>query len=156
MWLQTRTKNPTAASEIRGCWGAWLGWIRGWPRTLSSLGLHAHHVGRIEQDVGGDSGQVPAVDGVGTAAQVTSTFTAAVTATDGPAVELLSTPPVRLGVEGIDWTHGQLIFTEEGPGADVVAVQLDGPKRGQVNADAGAERRSRRRWSSFVLVAPQF
>lgn len=50
----------------------------------------------------------------GLPAQVTSTFTTAVTATDGPVVELFSAP-MRLEVEGIDWTHGQLVFTEDGP-----------------------------------------
>ncbi|NWL11396.1 hypothetical protein DM793_08795 [Paenarthrobacter nitroguajacolicus] len=66
----------------------------------------------------------------GLPAQVTSTFTAAVTATDGPAVELLSTP-VRLDVEGIDWTHGQLIFTEEGPGRTSWRCSWTGRKEGK-------------------------
>ncbi|MET3366858.1 UNVERIFIED_CONTAM: hypothetical protein ABIE34_000079 [Jeotgalibacillus campisalis] len=75
----------------------------------------------------------------GLPAQVTSTFTAAVTATDGPAVGLFSSP-VRLDVEGIEWTHGRLVFTEEGPartswrcswtgrkdGKSVLALELNG------------------------------
>lgn len=50
----------------------------------------------------------------GLPAQVTSTFTAAVTATDGPAVELFS-GPMRLDIDGIQWSCSPLTFTEEGP-----------------------------------------
>ncbi|MCD4852627.1 DUF6067 family protein [Arthrobacter sp. AK01] len=46
--------------------------------------------------------------------QVTSTFTAAVTSTDGPAVELFEAP-VNLEIEGIDWNFSPLTFTPEGP-----------------------------------------
>ncbi|MGF6832927.1 hypothetical protein QF015_001092 [Paenarthrobacter sp. TE4293] len=50
----------------------------------------------------------------GLPAQVTSTFTTAVTATDGPAVELFR-GPVRLDIEGIHWSYSPLTFTAEGP-----------------------------------------
>ncbi|MCT9868591.1 glycoside hydrolase domain-containing protein [Paenarthrobacter aurescens] len=51
----------------------------------------------------------------GLPAQVTSTFTAAVTATDGPAVELFSAP-MGLAIGGIDWSYSPLTFREEGRG----------------------------------------
>ncbi|MGO4146741.1 glycoside hydrolase domain-containing protein [Paenarthrobacter sp. YAF11_1] len=50
----------------------------------------------------------------GLPAQVTSTFTAAVTATDGPAVELFS-GPMRLDIDDIHWSCSPLTFTVEGP-----------------------------------------
>ncbi|MGR0158682.1 glycoside hydrolase domain-containing protein [Paenarthrobacter nitroguajacolicus] len=50
----------------------------------------------------------------GLPAQVTSTFTAAVTATDGPAVELLS-GPMRLEIGDVHWSYPPLAFTMEGP-----------------------------------------
>ncbi len=50
----------------------------------------------------------------GLPAQVTSTFTAAVTATDGPAVELLDVP-VRLDIDGIHWQYSPVVFTVHGP-----------------------------------------
>ncbi|MEQ4565327.1 glycoside hydrolase domain-containing protein [Paenarthrobacter sp. CAP02] len=50
----------------------------------------------------------------GLPAQVTSTFTAAVTSTEGPAVELLSAP-IQLDVDGVEWAHSPLTFTREGP-----------------------------------------
>ncbi|WGM21636.1 DUF6067 family protein [Paenarthrobacter sp. OM7] len=50
----------------------------------------------------------------GLPAQVTSTFTAAVTATDGPDVELFS-GPIRLDVDGIEWSYAPIAFREEGP-----------------------------------------
>ncbi|WP_159703305.1 glycoside hydrolase domain-containing protein [Arthrobacter sp. 18067] len=49
----------------------------------------------------------------GLPAQVTSTFTAAVTSTDGPAVELLEAP-INLEIAGIDWSYSPLSFTVEG------------------------------------------
>ncbi|MFK0041160.1 glycoside hydrolase domain-containing protein [Paenarthrobacter sp. NPDC090517] len=66
----------------------------------------------------------------GLPARVTSTFTAAVTATDGPAVELFSAG-TRLDVEGIDWTHGQLVFTEEGPARTSWRCGWTGRKEGK-------------------------
>lgn len=50
----------------------------------------------------------------GLPAQVTSTFTAAVTSTEGPAVELLSAP-IQLDVDGVEWTHSPITFKREGP-----------------------------------------
>lgn len=67
----------------------------------------------------------------GLPAQVTSTFTAAVTATDGPAVELFSAP-MRLDVEGIDWMPGQLVFTEEGPARTSWRCSWTGRKDGKL------------------------
>ncbi|BCW43827.1 glycoside hydrolase domain-containing protein [Arthrobacter sp. StoSoilB5] len=46
--------------------------------------------------------------------QVTSTFTADVTATDGPGVDVLVTP-TTLEVDGIDWEYSLLEFLVEGP-----------------------------------------
>ncbi|MET3902355.1 glycoside hydrolase domain-containing protein [Paenarthrobacter sp. 4246] len=51
----------------------------------------------------------------GLPAQVTSTFTAAVTTTDGPAVELLAAP-MQLDVGGVDWGFSPINFTVDGPG----------------------------------------
>ncbi|MFJ5955246.1 glycoside hydrolase domain-containing protein [Paenarthrobacter sp. NPDC092416] len=50
----------------------------------------------------------------GLPAQVTSTFTAGVTATDGPAVELLASA-VQLDLDGVEWEYSPLEFTEDGP-----------------------------------------
>lgn len=50
----------------------------------------------------------------GLPAQVRSTFTAAVTATDGPAVELFNAP-MSLDIDGIPWAYSPLTFTVEGP-----------------------------------------
>ncbi|HKU36208.1 MAG TPA: glycoside hydrolase domain-containing protein, partial [Paenarthrobacter sp.] len=47
--------------------------------------------------------------------QVTSTFTAAVTGTDGPAVGLFN-QPMRFQMENTDWTYGPIMYTVEGPG----------------------------------------
>ncbi|MBP2267143.1 hypothetical protein J3A64_002607 [Pseudarthrobacter sp. PvP004] len=67
----------------------------------------------------------------GLPAQVTSTFTAAVTGTDGPAVELFDAP-LRLDIEGIDWTHGELVFTKEGPARISWRCTWTGRKDGNV------------------------
>ncbi|MFK4640259.1 glycoside hydrolase domain-containing protein [Paenarthrobacter histidinolovorans] len=50
----------------------------------------------------------------GLPAQVTSSFTGAVTSADGPAVELLDVP-MGLDIEGISWDFSPLTFTSEGP-----------------------------------------
>lgn len=51
----------------------------------------------------------------GLPAQVTSTFTAAMTSTDGPAVELLDAP-VSLEIDGVGWEFSPIEFTVDGPG----------------------------------------
>ncbi|SDW02011.1 hypothetical protein SAMN04487912_101148 [Arthrobacter sp. cf158] len=75
----------------------------------------------------------------GLPAQVTSTFTAAVTSTDGPAVELFDTP-MKLDIDGIAWEFSPIGFTVDGParvtwrchwtgwrdGAAAVALELTG------------------------------
>ncbi|BCW57731.1 glycoside hydrolase domain-containing protein [Arthrobacter sp. StoSoilB20] len=63
----------------------------------------------------GIRGRVLELTESGLPAQVTSTFTAAVTATDGPGVGLF-TSPMLLEIDGIQWSHPPLTFTEEGPG----------------------------------------
>lgn len=59
-------------------------------------------------------GRTLQLSGTGLPAQVTSTFTGAVTSTAGPGVELFDVP-VRFDVGGIRWNHSPLTFTVEGP-----------------------------------------
>ncbi|GAA3275455.1 glycoside hydrolase domain-containing protein [Paenarthrobacter aurescens] len=66
----------------------------------------------------------------GLPAQVTSTFTAAVTATDGPAVELLDVP-VRLDIDGIHWHYSSIVFTVQGPARVQWRCQWTGTKDGK-------------------------
>lgn len=61
--------------------------------------------------------------------QVTSTFTAAMTATDGPAVELFAAP-MRLDVGGIEWRYSPLEFSVDGPARISWRCQWTGQDRG--------------------------
>lgn len=65
--------------------------------------------------------------------QVTSTFTAAVTGTDGPAVGLF-TQPMTLNADGIDWTYGPITYTVEGPGRVAWTCRWTGHAKGNTVA----------------------
>jgi hypothetical protein len=65
----------------------------------------------------------------GLPAQVTSTFTAAVTSTDGPAVELFHAP-AQLDIEGIGWEFSPIEFTVDGPARVMWRCHWRGSKAG--------------------------